>query len=294
MLANLRAGIGDPGMYEYVRALGERGAEVTLRFIQEGVDLGHLLRDSASYDRVVASGGDGTISSVAYALRDSGIPLVAYPAGTANLFAHNVGIPRDPYELATLTLEGTPVAMDIGELDHNGGVGFLMIAGAGFDASIIERARDFKPLLGEGAYFMAAAQTLQPTVATFIIRLDGRQVMTEGIAVMLVNLAKIQFDLELTHGSSASDGVLEVVVLKPRTVVGLWPAAWAAILDRIGDHAERPGLEIYSAKEIEVIAEPPLPMQSDGDLIGSRTPMRARVLPGALTMVLPDESPSRG
>lgn len=287
MLANLRAGLGEPGLYEYVRELGEFGAEVTLRFMREGTALAHLLRDAHDYDRVVAVGGDGTISSVAYALRDTGIPLVPYPAGTANLFAHNVGIPREPYELAALTMTGSPVAVDIGELDYDGGVGFLMMAGAGFDAALIDGARELKPLLGEGAYFLSAVQNLQPTVATFILRLDGRRVATEGIAVLLVNLAKIQFDLSVTHGSDAQDGMLEVVVIKTRSVAGLLPAVWAALLDKLGEHAARPGLEIHSAREIEIISEPPLPMQSDGEVIDRKTPVRARVLPGAAMIVLP-------
>ncbi len=290
MLANLRAGLGDPTLYDYVRELGEHGAEVTLRFLRKGVDLGHLLRDVTGYDRVVAAGGDGTISSVAYALRRTGIPLVPYPSGTANLFAHNIGLPREPYELAELTVRGTPVDLDLGELDHCGGVGFLMIAGAGFDAALIDRARDLKPLLGEGAYLLAAAQTLQPTVATFVLRLDGRQVVTEGIAVLMVNLARIQFDLSVTHGSDAQDGMLEVVVVKPRSVAGLLPAVWAALLDRLGEHAARPGLEIHTAREIEITAEPRLSVQSDGEIIDCGTPLKARVLPGAAKIVIPGGS----
>lgn len=288
MLVNPRAGLGNPVLYDYVQELGARGADVTLRFIREGSELAHLLRDVSEYDRVVASGGDGTISSVAYALRYTGIPLMLHPTGTANLIAHNVGITGDSFELARITIEGIPAAIDIGELDHEGGVGFLMIAGAGFDASIIDRARALKGLLGEGAYFAAAAQNLQPTVAAFTLQLDGRQVMTEGIAVMLVNLAHIQFDLPLTHCSDAQDGVLEVVVVKTRSVAGLLPAAWAVVLDRLGKHAERPGFEIYSATEIEITSEPSLPIQSDGDLIARQTPLKARVLPGAATIVLPD------
>lgn len=180
--------------------------------------------------------------------------------------------------------------LDLGELDHCGGVGFLMIAGAGFDAALIDRARDLKPLLGEGAYLLAAAQTLQPTVATFVLRLDGRQVVTEGIAVLMVNLARIQFDLSVTHGSDAQDGMLEVVVVKPRSVAGLLPAVWAALLDRLGEHAARPGLEIHTAREIEITAEPRLSVQSDGEIIDCGTPLKARVLPGAAKIVIPGGS----
>ncbi len=287
MIANLRSGLGDPGLYDFVRTLGEHGAEVTLRFLRESEDLAHLLRDASGYDRVVAAGGDGTVSSIVYALRNTGIPVMPYPAGTANLIAHNLRMPVEPIDLAHLALEGIPVALDIGELDIDQGVGFLMIAGAGFDADLVERAREYKPLIGEGAYLLAAIQNLQPTVSTFFITLDGRQIATEGIAVMLVNLARIQFDLSVTHGSDAQDGLLEVVVLKTRSVAGLIPAVWAALLDRLGEHTSRPGLEIHSAREISIRTEPSLPVQADGDLLTHRTPVSARVLPGAALMILP-------
>lgn len=290
VIANLRSGPGDPGLYDFVRELGEHGTEVTLRLLRENGDLSHLLRDATEYDRVVAVGGDGTVSSVVYALRGTGIPVMPYPAGTANLIAHNLRMPIDPTDLARLALEGTPVALDIGELDVDGGVGFLMMAGAGFDADLVEKARDLKQLIGEGAYLLAAIQNLQPTVSSFFLTLDGREIVTEGIAVMLVNLARIQFDLSVTHGSDAQDGLLEVVVLKTRSVAGLLPAVWAVLLDRLGEHTSRPGLEIHSAREISIRAEPPLPVQSDGDLLECRTPISARVLPGAALVVLPADA----
>jgi diacylglycerol kinase family enzyme len=105
---------------------------------------------------------------------------------------------------------------------------------------------------------------------------------------MLVNLARIQFDLSVTHGSDAQDGLLEVVVLKTRNVAGLIPAVWAALLDRLGDHTARPGLEIHSTREILIRAEPAMPVQSDGDLLAARTPLSARVLPAAALIVLPN------
>jgi len=80
MITNLRSGFGDPGLNEFIRELGSHHVDVTLRFLNEGVDLGHLLRDVKEYTRVVAAGGDGTVSAIAYALRDTGIPLLAYPA----------------------------------------------------------------------------------------------------------------------------------------------------------------------------------------------------------------------
>ncbi len=113
---------------------------------------------------------------------------------------------------------------------------------------------------------------------------------TEGIAVILVNLARIQFDLSVTHGSDAQDGLLEVVVVKTRSVAGLIPAVWAALLDRLGNHPARPALEVHSAKEIRVSATPALPLQYDGELLDVTTPFSARVLPKRATFVVPEGS----
>ncbi|MDO8880057.1 MAG: diacylglycerol kinase family protein [Coriobacteriia bacterium] len=298
IVSNLRSGLGDPTLYEFIRELGSHRAEVTMRFLSEGADLGHLLRDAHEYARIVAAGGDGTVSAIAYQLRDSGIPLLAYPAGTANLLARNLRLPVDPVDLAVATMAGRTVSIDLGELvvpaagaraAHH--IGFAIAAGVGYDASVMETAQGLKQTLGEGAYIVGALQNLAPTVARFTIELDDNTIETEGIAVLLVNLARIQFDLQVAHGSDAQDGLLEVVVLKTRTAAGLLPAVWAALVDRLGDHPQRPGLEIHTASHVKISSEPPLPLQYDGEVLPSATPVIARVLPGAATFIVSEENP---
>ena len=299
MIANLRSGIGDPGLYDFVRELGSHHVDVTLRFLHEGADLAHLLRDVDSYARVVAAGGDGTVSAVAYALRDTGIPLLAYPAGTANLLARNLRLPLDPAELAIALIAGRTVSIDLGELTLPGTgarreftTGFAIAAGAGFDAAIMESANNLKSTLGEGAYILAALQNLNPKVSRFVLELDDRIVETDGIAVLVMNLARIQFDIAVTHGADAQDGLLEVVVVTASTPVGLLPAIWAALVDRLQPHPQRPGLEVHTASRIHITADPPLPIEYDGETLPtSATPMTARVLPRAGTFIVSDEHP---
>ena len=299
MIANLRSGIGDPGLYDFVRELGSHRVDVTLRFLHEDADLAHLLRDVDSYARVVAAGGDGTVSSVAYALRETGIPILAYPAGTANLLARNLRLPLDPAELAIALIAGRTVSIDLGELTLPGSgvrreftTGFAIAAGAGFDATIMESARSLKTTLGEGAYLLGALQNLNPRVSRFVLELDDRTIETDGIAVMVMNLARIQFDIAVTHGADAQDGLLEVVVLTASTPARLLPAIWAALVDRLQPHPERPGLEVHTASRVRIVADPPLPIQYDGDAVaGVTTPMSARVLPRAGTFIVSEEHP---
>ena len=303
IIENLRAGLGEGGLYDVVRELGRRGAEVTMRFLtDESGDLQTLLADATSFDRVIAAGGDGTISAITYHLRNTGVPIVPYPAGTANLLAANLRMPWDPLQVAELTMRGTPVRVDLGELRCDsacfaGGsktTGFVIMAGAGFDATIMAGAAELKQSLGVGAYFLSVFGNLTPTHAHFRLTLDDEVVETEGIAVILVNFARIQFDLAVTHNSDAQDGLLEVVVVRSKTVAGLLPAVWAALLDRIWEHADRsPSLEIHSARRIRIESDPPLPIQFDGEPAGAMTPIEAVVLPAAATIVAPSESSVR-
>ena len=55
-----------------------------------------MLEDAKDFDRVVAVGGDGTVSGVCYELRGSGVPMLPYPAGTTNLLALNLRLPSEP------------------------------------------------------------------------------------------------------------------------------------------------------------------------------------------------------
>ncbi len=295
-IVNLSAGQADAGLYQFMRAIGRAGAEVTMRFVSGGTTLRDLVRDAEEFDRVVAAGGDGTVSGVCYELRGREVPIVTYPAGTANLLALNIGMPIDPSELAHIAMAGPIVDVDIGEIEIGDPgdpdwrkSGFVIGAGAGFDAKIMEAAQDLKSSIGVAAYLVGALQNLAPQISTFRLTLDGKVIETEGMAVLLVNFARLQFDLAITHHSDPSDGVFEVVVVRSRNVAELVPAVWAAIIDRTtGTHPNRSaGLEIHSARDFIVEADPPLPVQYDGELLAAKTPFRACVLPNAARLVVP-------
>lgn len=296
-IVNTRAGLGDAGLYDFLRAVGQTGAEITLRFLTGGATLRDLTRDAEEYDRVIAAGGDGTVSGVCYALRDRKVPILAYPAGTANLLALNLRMPLDPNELAHIALGDSMVDFDLGELEiceqgdpRRRKEGFMIAAGAGFDAAIMETASELKSSIGVAAYLVGALQNLTPTVARFKLTLDGVEKETEGIAVLIANFARLQFDISITHDSDPTDGVFEVVVLRTRNAIELLPAVWAAIIDRTtGLHPDRTaGLEVHSARTVRAESEPALTMQFDGDTLPCMTPFETRVHAGAARLLVPE------
>jgi diacylglycerol kinase family enzyme len=293
VIVNTRAGGGDAGLYDYVRVLGNTGAEITMRFCDGEKALDELAADGARFDRVVAAGGDGTVSAVCYTLRHTKVPILVYPAGTANLLAQNLGMPVEPRQLADVTMRGQVVEFDLGEIERpaplgpNVRSGFTLIAGAGYDAAIVDSARPFKANMGEAAYFLAAVSNLTPQAAHFTLDLGGEEVVTDGIGVLILNFGKLQFDVPIAPDSDPRDGVFEIAVIRTRNVTGLVPAVVASI-----SGAERlPGIDIYKATRVTVSADPSLPVQHDGETADASTPFSARVLPHAASLLLPADSP---
>lgn len=292
VINNLASGLGEGAVYDFMRAFAKDGDEIVIRSSDGTTDLRTFLADADRFDAVVASGGDGTLSTVAHLLADTGIPIVPLPTGTANLLAQNLMSPPEPHAVATMLREGRVMDFDLGEVIFEDGsrYGFMMIAGAGYDASIMKDAQDSKHLLGQMAYFTSAVTNALPKVSRFTLDLDGKETICTGVGVLIVNFAKIQFDVPVIHENKPRDGLLDVVVLRTKDAFGLIPALFAAILDRNGEFPERAdAFEVFRAKEVGVKADPALPMEFDGESTDLMTPFAARVMPKAARFVVSEE-----
>ena len=188
---NLASGFRDGAIYDFMRAFAADGDEICVRCTDGNTDLADFLRDAENFDAVVAAGGDGTVASVAYLLAETGIPLLPFPAGTANLLAMNLASPAEPHALAHLMREQRLMDFDIGEIELSNGerFGFSMIAGAGYDAAIMEGAEPSKRLLGPMAYFTAAFANFAPQFSRITLTIDGKTVETQGVGVLAAGCA---------------------------------------------------------------------------------------------------------
>lgn len=289
---NLVSGYGEGAIYDYIRALAADGDEVVIRSTDGSTDLRRFLADAGEFDVVVASGGDGTVAAVTYLLADTGIPVLPFPAGTANLLAMNLASPSEPHALAKLTREGEIMDFDLGEIELASGerFGFSIMAGAGYDALIMQGAKPAKRLLGPMAYFTSALTNPLPQFSRFTIDIDGEVIESEGVGVLIVNFSKIQFDLPVVHQNLPRDGVFDVAILHTRDAFGLIPALLASMLDRTGDFPDRTdALELHRGRTIAVSADPPLQVQYDGEVTELTTPFTVRMLPEAARFIVSEE-----
>lgn len=169
--------------------------------------------------------------------------------------------------------------------------GFINIAGSGFDATIMQKAAPAKNDLGEIAYLLSALSTPEPQVAHFTIEHDGRVDEIDGISCMVGNTACIQNEINLFPDCRMDDGLLDIAVVKPTTLVGLLPTVAAAVLDPVGKGLGRPQFKTFQAKQAKITCKPSLGMQFDGEVIPNNSGVfGARVLPRCLDIIVDEFS----
>jgi diacylglycerol kinase family enzyme len=299
VIHNLSSGLRDGAIYDFMRKFNRDGDEIVLRSSDGSTAIPSLLSDATRFDAVIAAGGDGTISTVCYELRNTSIPILPYPAGTSNLIAANLDEPEEPFALASLVREGLSIDYDLGELScelegAHAVKGFAVMAGAGYDARIMKDSEKLKGVFGPMAYIAAAITNPLPTVARFTLTLDNEILELEGIAILIINFAKIFPDISITHGNDARDGLFEVAVVKPHSTLELLPAIMSAFLDRGGTFPGRAdALEVRLSRTVRVESDPPLAVQFDGDAVAAYTPFEARLLPRATRFIVTKDEYAR-
>lgn len=238
-------------------------------------------------DRVIAAGGDGTISGVADSLAGTGIPLGVIPTGTLNSFATVLGIPMDLEAACRIVLAEHTRHVDLALC--NGSTLTLCVA-IGYEADTIALAdRALKKAWGVLAYLISGFQQLGQ-FKRFMVSLACEEETLEfnAAAVTIANAAPAKnFLAHGTAGVILDDGLLDVTVIAPRS----WTTAMgtAMHLFRSGfdqTQVDRDDVYYFRTRQITIQANPPQRVALDGDIYGS-TPVEIHCVPRGLTVLVP-------
>lgn len=271
-----------------LRAAAEalNGWETSLNETSAAGDATDMAREAArmGIDVVVACGGDGTVNEVANGLAGSETALAAVRGGTANVWAKEIGLPKDPAKAIGLLPNGDRRTVDLGLA---GDRYFLLMAGIGFDASIVQRvSSSLKRRLGAIAYAIPAiGRAFGHRAVEADLVVDGEPKPSPLYWLLLGNTRNYGGVLGLTHMARTDDGLLDVCLLQhggpPRLA---WLALWA-LFKR---HQHRAEVVYEKVRSLDV-QTPGLPVQIDGEYLGE-TPMTFSVAPGALHVIVPHGS----
>ncbi len=263
--------------------------------LQATTSAGHateLAREAAQQgiDVVAACGGDGTINEVANGLAGSPTAMATIRGGTANVWAKEIGAPKKLSEAVSVIATGEVRTMDLGRAQDRY---FLLMAGVGFDASIVQRVSSrLKRWSGAVAYALPSigrAFTHRSISADLVV--DDQALSTPLYWLLLGNTRNYGGVLNLTHMAKADDGLLDVLLLKHGGPPRL---AWLAVWTLFKRHQNRAEV-VYKKADLVEVRTPGLPVQIDGEYLGE-TPMTFGIAPGALKVIVPPdfESPLFG
>ena len=260
-------------LWRVLDVLVENGVRVDLARTRGRGHATELAREAAGAGAslVVAAGGDGAVAEVAAGLLGSTARLGIIPLGTANVLAHELGLPEQPRAVASMLAFGRTRPLWPGIATGADGIRpFVQMLGAGLDAQVVHRlSPPLKRLLGRAAYVVqTVGEAVRYDYRPLRVRIDGHDMSAASVVVCKGRLYAGPYLLAADADSGA-----------PGFTVALFAASGA--LGALGYGAALPlnllprcpGITFLRGREIEIHADSGVPVQADGDAAGT-TPVR--------------------
>ncbi|HEU5436704.1 MAG TPA: diacylglycerol kinase family protein [Telluria sp.] len=235
---------------------------------------------------VVAGGGDGTINAVASVMVDSGMPFGVLPLGTLNHFAKDVGIPLALDEAVRNLAAGRPRRVDVGEV--NGRI-FLNNSSLGLYPDIVHDRDKQRRRLGRGKWPAALWATLSALrrypMLSVKLQVAGARLSRRTPFVFIGNNEYRMDGLSIGERSCLDCGTLSLYVAQRPGRLGLLRFALRALR---GTLAQERDFDVLLGSELEFATHHRyLRVATDGEVFIMKTPLRYRVRPGALRVIVP-------
>ena len=267
----LTAGIAEPLWFEVPKS--KRAPKCVRRALDSGADL------------LLVWGGDGMVQRCADAAAGSDAALAVIPAGTANLFASNLGIPNDLRGAVEIALHGRRRRFDLGRVN---GEHFAVMAGAGVDALMIRDADGaLKRRLGRFAYIVTGAKSIAMGRIPTRIKVDGAKWFDgKASCVLAGNVGKVFGNVTVFPDGSPTDGLLEIGVV---TAKGRWQ--WTRTLARTaaGQAPASPFVETARGRKFDIRFARPVAYELDGGDRKKTKRLRIAVQAEAIAICVPVE-----
>jgi diacylglycerol kinase (ATP) len=284
---------------ELERTLQARGLAYRLFRTEGPGDATRFAREALSSGGrfVVAVGGDGTVHEVVNGMfGEDGTTIVPQPvlgvvaAGSGCDFVRTFGLPGDVTRSCQHLLGENTYPLDVGKITYVGSSNgerqvryFPNVAEAGLGAAVAARADRLPVSLGQAKYFFGFWLTLPRfKLAKLKVRADRKEYEGPGLMVIVGNCQYYGGGMKISPRSYPGDGVLDVLIFKgPKSdSFTLLPKVYR------GEHLPHPRVAEFRVKQaLEVDADRPLPIEADGEVLGS-TPATFEVVPQAVLMKL--------
>lgn len=216
---NPKSGVGliKNNLLDIVDVMVKAGYDPTVYPTQSRGDATRKIKeDGANFDRIVCSGGDGTLDEVVTGMVEAGltIPLGYIPAGSTNDFARTLKIPSDMVKAAEIAVGDHSFPCDVGQFNEDT---FIYIAAFGIFTDIsYDTPQELKNILGHSAYILSAVKSLA-TIPSYVMQIEanGETIQDRFMYGMITNSLSVGGFKGVTGKDvDLNDGEFEVTLIK--------------------------------------------------------------------------------
>jgi diacylglycerol kinase (ATP) len=228
------------------------GAALARRAVEDG------------FTRIVAAGGDGTVSQVANGLAGSAATLGVLPMGSVNVFAMELGLPLFNLQRCWEIIEEGNVRLV--DLPSANGKYFVQLAGVGLDAQVVkETSLAFKRSFGPLSYLISAAQIAARQPPKLFIESEHTSVK-EGSFVLVGNGRLYGGPFPFFKHAVSDDGLFDVVVFTRLGYLEIVKYLQDVIFS---SDIKVPEIEYFQTRQLRITSEQEVPLELDGELAGN-------------------------
>ena len=229
---------------------------------------------------LIVYGGDGTIHEAIKEAIYWKVPMALLPAGTVNVLARELKLPRNLGQALEVVIRGKPRRIHLGK---GGDAYFHLMAGVGLDAYLIRQLDPrLKQIFGATSYWITGLTSFwKYPIRRFEVDMDG--VTYRATFAVIANARSYAGQLLITPHASVYEDCLDVCLF-----TGTHRARFFAYLLGAfrGKHIDYPDVIYRKTRSVRVAGEEPLSVQMDGEVVG-QIPMEFSSFPEGVEIVLP-------
>jgi len=281
-IINPGSGSHDINLKEVISAhFDSKNTEIDLFELPEDCSLEKIKEKikSAKADRVVAVGGDGTLKLVAECLLHTETPIGIVPAGSANGMAKELGIPTDIDQALDILDRGHLQKIHVIKLNDEI---CIHLSDLGFNAYLVKKF-DALPQRGMWGYAKATWHALWNHKRMDVqLKLKNETITSKAAMVAIANATMYGTGLKINPDGKLDDDLFEVVLVKDYSyleILKIW-------ITKLPFNPKK--IEVFQTAEVKISSKHTAHFQVDGEYIGKVNTVEAKILPAAITVVLPE------
>ncbi len=229
-------------------------------------------------DRLVAVGGDGTVTMLAREIRNSSIALGILPAGSANGMAKELEIPENLKQALDIVVQGTIKKVDLIRINDEY---CLHLSDIGLNAQLIKYFDEGK-LRGKLGYAKVMLKVLwNKEMMEVTVGMKNEEIRRKAFMVVIANASKYGFGAVINPDGNIDDGLFEVIIVRRLALSELLKMIFKP------QPFNPKKIEVFHARSITIETRRHAHFQVDGEYLGKVKKIRGSIDPASLLMVLP-------